>query len=207
MTDHGNHNAAETFSSPSLLPHSFDSLTDSDTNPTFLDGGLSERWHSLSRHLSSQRLSKQSIVAMSRKLDEVEEILVGASAQIPLNEDAQPALGKDQLLVSHEVTDYRARLSPPASHHAAKIIRPSEDASDDSDKDFESLDRYAEAMDQLRQRQRQYEVCRHVSDKMKRIADDVKQLHGIAISRIEDRDRRLIQLGSEMAQMYATSSF
>ncbi|KAI4157428.1 MAG: hypothetical protein LQ342_008287 [Letrouitia transgressa] len=169
MTDHGDHDPTETISSSLALPHSFDSLTQLDTTQTISDDGLSKR---------------RSIAALSRKLDDVEEILVGTSAQIPLDEDAKPALGKHQLCVSHDVTDSRAGVSPPASHHAAKIMRPYEDASVGSDKNSEPLDRYAEAMNRLRQRQTQHE-----------------QLHTIAISRIEDRDKRLIQLGTEMAQM------
>lgn len=167
MTDHGDHDPTETISSSLALPHSFDSLTQLDTTQTISDDGLSKRWQYLSRHLSSQRLSRRSIAALSRKLDDVEEILVGTSAQIPLDEDAKPALGKHQLCVSHDVTDSRAGVSPPASHHAAKIMRPYEDASVGSDKNSEPLDRYAEAMNRLRQRQTQHEVCRHVSKKMR----------------------------------------
>ncbi|KAL9614358.1 MAG: hypothetical protein Q9167_001161 [Letrouitia subvulpina] len=184
MTDHDNHDPTETFPSSLVLPNLVDSLAQYDTIPTIFDDQLLQRWQSLSRHLSSQRLSRRSIVALSRKLDEVEEILIGASAQIPLNEHARPAIGEHQSCISHEVTDSNVGVLPPASHQAAEIIRPDEDAVIHPDKNSESLDRYAEAMDRLRQRQTQNE-----------------QLHRIAISKIEDRDRRLIQLGTEMAQM------
>ncbi|MCJ1259415.1 hypothetical protein MMC24_007252 [Lignoscripta atroalba] len=148
---------------------------------------LSQRWLFISGEISSRQLSRDSVVALNRSLDEVENLLSWNAPGILWHKTAHFGLGiterspADSPMILPETT-------PPDSTRAYApdvVERPGSRIKESGD-DQALLQRIASAVEQLRRRQEEF-----------------KHLHNVTIAKAEESAERTMQLETEIDQLEA----
>ena len=114
---------------------------------------LLQRWQSLSARIASQNFNRLAVVALNRKLDEVEDILSAVSAG--------PSNHQGTLPPEHHVHNFASLDTEelPSFPNTSEDVTQPEDVLGGSIRSSALLERVGRTMDQLRQRQRDFKVC------------------------------------------------
>ena len=121
---------------------------------------LWNRWKSLGSYLSTGHMSWKTVIALNRKLDEVESVLGGSVLEQDGNRGKQHefGLGITKELEKEQPLEVLGEVTPPVSEAQGRL---SSLVVDDSTLSSNSalLKRVTQAVQQLRQRQQDFKVC------------------------------------------------
>ena len=154
------HTLAQSFQPQPSTSEYFTQSTNTTATLSDPQAQLLERWRSLGSYASSERMSWKTVVALNRKLDEVESILGGPAVEQARDRGKRHELG---LGITKETKiekplEALGEVTPPASE---ELGRRSSSAVEDHtvNSDLSLLGRFTQATKQLRQRQQEFQVC------------------------------------------------
>ena len=118
---------------------------------------LLERWKALGSCIFTERISWKTVVNLNRKLDQVENILEEAVVEKGIVHEVkyEPGLGIWDTLDSRQPLKATGEVTPPVSEQPGSSIEDNPTSQCDS----ALIERITRAVEQLRQRQREFKVC------------------------------------------------
>ena len=119
---------------------------------------LSQRWQGIASQITSRRLERDTVVALNRNLDEVENILLWSAPEV---QQGNAGLGLGILRDSgEEAVDCAGRMTPPASAEpdAPEVVELEPRIQVENEANTALMERLSKAVDQLRQRQEEFKV-------------------------------------------------
>ena len=120
---------------------------------------LLERWKWLGSYISSGRLSCKTVIAVDRKIDEVENALQWSTLEKEGGEEKKHELGLGitRELETEQPSEATGEVTPPASE-APDPFRLLAIDNQKTNSDSALLERVAQAVEQLRRRQQEFKV-------------------------------------------------
>ncbi|MCJ1320799.1 hypothetical protein MMC15_006140 [Xylographa vitiligo] len=147
---------------------------------------LLQRWQRLTGELAARRLSRKSVVALNRALDEVEDLLVWDEPQAPRDmSQHNTGLGiADDVFV--QKIEIRQAMTPPDS-----TILNAPEGLEQERKEIKRLQQTEPALDRVE----------HLVKELRKRQEDFRYLHSIVIAKAEEGAETIMQLETNLENL------